>query len=301
MKHFILLPFAISMGAVTSVIAATPPDAHVETYAIHENGNIVYHYAVTNESSRPISMFSVGLRFIIENAQTTDQDEYDMELTQPLLGYDRTDALIAEEKREPTVDQGLYSSPNGWHGNHLYMEESGYHTFEWLINRNPVGPAIEYRQTFRFSATTTKRDQAYLTGHFTVAFGDVKEPGEFSDTMHLIDTQAPALSLSVDPSVIWPPNNKLAPVSVKVTVSDDYDPAPEIQLVSIVANETLTASDVKNADLGKDDRSFDLMATRAGGNKDGRIYTITYAAIDASGNKSTASVNVTVPHDQSKK
>ncbi|MEQ1838501.1 MAG: hypothetical protein ABL858_09255 [Candidatus Nitrotoga sp.] len=31
---------------------------------------------------------------------------------------------------------------------------------------------------------------------------------------------------------------------------------------------------------------------------DGRVYTLTYSATDGSGNKSTASTTVTVPHDQ---
>jgi hypothetical protein len=43
-----------------------------------------------------------------------------------------------------------------------------------------------------------------------------------------------------------------------------------------------------------------LAAKRDGANEAGRIYTITYSALDASGNKSTATATVTVPHDQGK-
>ena len=41
-----------------------------------------------------------------------------------------------------------------------------------------------------------------------------------------------------------------------------------------------------------------LRAEREGKNKAGRIYTVTYSATDASGNKTTASATVTVPHDE---
>lgn len=81
---------------------------------------------------------------------------------------------------------------------------------------------------------------------------------------------------------------------------DDYDTAPEVNLVSITANEPLAGTDVSGAQLDTDDRQFSLAAKRAGTNKTSRIYTITYSATDTSGNRATASANVTVPHDQGK-
>ncbi|MFZ5523588.1 MAG: hypothetical protein ACOY9D_05835 [Pseudomonadota bacterium] len=54
------------------------------------------------------------------------------------------------------------------------------------------------------------------------------------------------------------------------------------------------------APLGTDDRDFYLAAKRAGTNQAGRIYIVTYSAIDGSGNKATASATVAVPHDQQK-
>src|SRR5262245_57731397 len=46
------------------------------------------------------------------------------------------------------------------------------------------------------------------------------------------DSVAPALSLSVSPTRLWPPNHKLAPIAVDVRVSDDKDPSPSVKLVS---------------------------------------------------------------------
>jgi hypothetical protein len=92
-------------------------------------------------------------------------------------------------------------------------------------------------------------------------------------------------------------------------VKDDYDPQPEVRLESITANEVLDKDDIKDAQLGTDDRSFKLRPERGRRNDEqektdriakqlGRIYTVTYSATDASGNKATASATVTVPHDQ---
>jgi hypothetical protein len=48
--------------------------------------------------------------------------------------------------------------------------------------------------------------------------------------------------------------------------------------------------------FGTPDNAFDLRAKRLGtGN--GRVYTVTYTATDASGNSAIASATVTVPHD----
>jgi hypothetical protein len=67
---------------------------------------------------------------------------------------------------------------------------------------------------------------------------------------------------------------------------------PEIKLESITASEPLAADDVRDANIGLDDRYLKLRAE----SKDpaGRIYTVTYSATDASGNQTLASAMVTV-------
>jgi hypothetical protein len=102
------------------------------------------------------------------------------------------------------------------------------------------------------------------------------------------------------PATLWPPNNKLVPITAAITATDDYDPEPEIKLESITASEPLADGDIQDAQLGTDDKSYYLTAKRDGNNMAGRIYTITYSATDASGNKTTASATVTVGHDQGK-
>ncbi len=117
------------------------------------------------------------------------------------------------------------------------------------------------------------------------------------------DTQPPEISVRLDPTVLWPPNHRLVDVTATVQVSDDHDPSPRVALVAISADEPdnatadgHTANDVQGADLGADDRSFQLRAERRG-NGDSRTYTVVYEATDAAGNRARATASVTVPHD----
>lgn len=87
------------------------------------------------------------------------------------------------------------------------------------------------------------------------------------------------------------------PITASIKVKDDYDPQPEIKLESISANEVLDKDDVKGAQVGSNGRQFMLKAEREGKNKTGRIYTVTYSATDASGNKALATATVTVPNN----
>ena len=118
------------------------------------------------------------------------------------------------------------------------------------------------------------------------------------------DTTPPTLTVSVTPSVLWPPDHRLIRIRANISVSDICDPNPTVRLISITSNEPDeglgdgdTSSDIQGAAFGTDDRQFFLRAERSGlGNN--RIYTIKYEARDQSGNTTIVQVTVTVPHDQ---
>jgi hypothetical protein len=104
------------------------------------------------------------------------------------------------------------------------------------------------------------------------------------------DTTPPAVTCRPTPSILWPPDNKLVPVSVDVTVSD---------ATSGPGGFVLTGAPGENsADFapGTPDVAGMLRATRAG-NEGDRVYTLTYKATDAAGNTSTCVATVTAPHD----
>ena len=110
-----------------------------------------------------------------------------------------------------------------------------------------------------------------------------------------IDAEPPSLSVTLSPSVLSPANNKLVTITATIAASDNADPAPAIALVSITigGGDIGKKDDIAGADLGTDDRSFQLRAEKSG--KSGRVYTIVYRATDASGNSTEVSTQVSVP------
>ena len=108
--------------------------------------------------------------------------------------------------------------------------------------------------------------------------------------------------VSVTPDVLWPANHKYVDVTATVVVSDNFDPNPTVELVSVTSNEPddgLGDGDTANDIVIVDDFHFQLRAERSG-NGDGRIYTITYKVTDACGNSATQSVDGDCPAEPGK-
>jgi hypothetical protein len=109
----------------------------------------------------------------------------------------------------------------------------------------------------------------------------------------VVDTTAPAIA-SVTPSQtsIWPPNKKMIPVTIGVSVSDAADPAPACTVTGVTSNEPASGAWTITGTF-----SVDLRADR-NGNGTGRVYTIAVSCTDRSGNVSSGTTRVRVPHDQ---
>jgi hypothetical protein len=111
------------------------------------------------------------------------------------------------------------------------------------------------------------------------------------------DTTPPTVTCSASPAVLWPPNNKLVPVTTTVTVTDaDSGPAGFI-LRSVISNEGDVDAESSGWTTGTPDTGGFLQASRLGSG-DGRVYTLTYQGADNAGNTASCSTTVTVPHDQ---
>ena len=118
---------------------------------------------------------------------------------------------------------------------------------------------------------------------------------EYDNVLSGVDTTPPRLSVNVNPATIWPPNKRMVQINTSVNATDDYDKYPQVKLESVTSNEP----DSSGKDIQIGNNSIFLCADR-NGKGNGRVYTITYSATDASGNKAMASATVTVPHDQGK-
>src|SRR5262249_35925195 len=107
----------------------------------------------------------------------------------------------------------------------------------------------------------------------------------------VVDATPPAIQSAVaTPSVLSPANHQLVPVTINLSAGDACGGTVHCQIISVTSNEAITSQDwIVTGDL-----TLRLRADRS--NKgSGRIYTITIACTDASGNQSTKTVTVTVP------
>lgn len=113
-------------------------------------------------------------------------------------------------------------------------------------------------------------------------------------TVHVVDTIPPEVSLSVDRSLLWPPNHKL----VDILVSGDAQDSGS-GLLTVVLSVTDEYGEY-NLTLPTFGSTVALEAWRDGQDKDGRVYTLTAVATDRAGNTTTRSSNILVPHDLGK-
>jgi predicted extracellular nuclease len=107
----------------------------------------------------------------------------------------------------------------------------------------------------------------------------------------------PSLTVTVSPESLWPPNHKYVTIQAAFDATADVS---SITLLSITSNEPDNGQgdgDMPNDIVIVDNDTFKLRAERSGGGE-GRIYTITYQAVNSCGNTVTATATVTVAHNQ---
>lgn len=132
------------------------------------------------------------------------------------------------------------------------------------------------------------------SGQYTITVSAKDAAGNAASAtvpLKVVDTTPPIIqAITVNPSVLSPPNHALIPVTVSVAASDNCDPAPVSKIVSITANGPTAPGDIQI--------TGNLTATLAASkNTSGtmRIYTITVQCTDAAGNSSLSTAFVTVP------
>jgi hypothetical protein len=136
--------------------------------------------------------------------------------------------------------------------------------------------------TFALNTTSVACTAADAAGNMSNA--------SFSVTVE--DSTAPMITAgAASPDVLWPPNNKMIDVTLTVAAADAVSPTT-CSVGSVASNEAIAADDrVITGPL-----SVRLRAQRFA--RPGRTYTITLSCSDQSGNASTTTTTVVVPHDQ---
>ncbi|MDP2304659.1 MAG: hypothetical protein Q8P18_01360 [Pseudomonadota bacterium] len=149
--------------------------------------------------------------------------------------------------------------------------------------------------------TPTCGSDSYALGTSSIACNAVDAAGNTSScntSVEVVDTQAPGVTVSVSPSTLWAPNHKLRAIAISTTSSDACDAAPAVTC-------TATSNEPDNG-LGDGDTAGDIkwqngslfLRAERSGTGNGRVYTVTCTATDDSGNETTSSTTVTVPHNQ---
>jgi hypothetical protein len=121
-------------------------------------------------------------------------------------------------------------------------------------------------------------------------------------SVHVVDTTTPVIgSVTAAPNRLWPPNHKMVPVELAVSVTDVCDSSLACQIASVSSNEPV--DDLGDGHTAPDWQvtgplTLNLRAERSGGGS-GRVYTVTVECLDDSANPTTGVVQVSVPHDQS--
>jgi len=120
-----------------------------------------------------------------------------------------------------------------------------------------------------------------------------------SVTVHIADTQPPAISAAVATGSLWPVNHDLVNVGLSFTATDNS---------SAVTTHVAVYSDEDDVTSGGGEQSPDAKNIAAGtlrlraersGNGDGRVYLILLTAADAFANTSHSCLTVVVPKGQS--
>ena len=127
-------------------------------------------------------------------------------------------------------------------------------------------------------------------------------------TVEIVDTAVPTLAPVPDQSILWPPNHKMVDIFIDVNAVDNS--GDQVTITAVVTSDE-PIEGLGDGDMAPDwtepviDQTMGTMTlqlrSERSGSGDGRVYTITITATDSSGNSSTTSIEIIVPHDKSKK
>ena len=243
----------------------------------------------------------------------TNSGDTDFLIIGDLNSYAKEDPIVALQNAGYTDMVAAFGGPSAY--GYVFDGQLGYldHALasadlvseivdvaEWHINADEI-PLFDYNDDVRDAGESSFEEESDVLPLY--------EPNAFRTSDHdpviigldVCDEIAPTFDeVSVTPDVLWPANHKYVNVEATVRVSDNFDPNPTVELVSVVSNEPDDGEDDGNTTndiVIVDDFHFKLRAERSGIGT-GRVYTITYKVTDACGNFSIATVTVTVPLSQ---
>jgi hypothetical protein len=171
-------------------------------------------------------------------------------------------------------------------------------SFDWYKQIDPCNPNADV-----LLGTGQILDCNLPLGTHTIIL-EVTDNAGASDTDVVIitvqDTTPPQFTLSVTPTTLWPLSKRMIKITPAWTVTDLCDPDPNVSLVNIQITESgrLIGTYPGSTDILVDPNGPIYLRAWRSGNAASRIYTLTFQAVDGSGNSAQSIATVTVPHDQ---
>lgn len=195
-------------------------------------------------------------------------------------------------------------------------------TLDGSASLDPDGDPLDYQWSVAPGASLDSPTSAVTNGQFplgstmaTLTVTDCCGAFDTADvTVTVSDTVAPRASCTTDLAELWPPNHKVVTVGIFVTVEDTCDEDEALLVDCTVSSNEPDGGDGDvdgedghaapvpveldyDAQLGMFVGEVELRAERLGTGT-GRSYSVTCEVSDASGNTTTASCVVVVPHDR---
>lgn len=147
-------------------------------------------------------------------------------------------------------------------------------------------------------------------GTYVLTYNATDDSGNAADslqrTVTVVDTTAPVITLNGYSPSMWPPNHKYKTFAVTDFVTGVSDSCDTPLGIGSVVIEKVTSDETENGNgdgntdndivIAANCKSVQLRSERQGGGN-GRVYTITFRVKDASGNTTTATAKVKVPHN----
>jgi hypothetical protein len=116
-----------------------------------------------------------------------------------------------------------------------------------------------------------------------------------------VDASPPVVTCAATPEALWPPNGRKVAVTVAGTIVDTgtgVDPTSASFSVADEYGQPPSGGTIAVGPGGTYAFDVPLVASRHGGDRDGRRYAVTVTATDRAGNVGSCTVAVVVPHDR---
>jgi len=140
-------------------------------------------------------------------------------------------------------------------------------------------------------------------GVVTVLFRSVDVSGTVEPAQSrtfMIDLTSPTITLSANPTIIWPANGQMVNVAISGSGADSgsglsdvsYEVNDEYGMPLSIKGRALSGNTAEWLD------SLIVEARRNGSDRDGRVYSVVATVTDGAGRTASATVNIIVPHDR---